>query len=183
MFERSVAALLLALVSVTASAGEYVQTPGSTLTFATQYQGEVFVGRLPGFTTRMRFDPARLDTSKLDVLIPLGAVVLDNPDGVDTLKGAEFFDVKRFPQARFASTRFRSLGGNRYAASGTLTLRGVSRPVELTFTWTPAANPVLNGTATLKRLAFGIGEGAWADTDLIANDVAISTRVLLTPAR
>ena len=33
--------------------------------------------------------------------------------------------------------KFRSLGGNQYAADGTLSLRGVSKPVTLTFTWTP----------------------------------------------
>ncbi|HEY4555323.1 MAG TPA: YceI family protein [Lysobacter sp.] len=164
-------------------ATDYVQAPGSALTFATKYQGEVFTGTLPGFVTRLRFDPARLVEARLDVTIPLAGVSIDNPDGTETLKSADFFNVARFPQARFESTRFRSLGGARYAADGTLTLRGASRPVTLEFTWTPGARPQLAGRATVKRLDFGVGGGDWADTALIPNEVAVSTRVLLVPAK
>src|SRR5687768_11437771 len=131
------------LAAASASAADYTQASGSTLAFATKYQGEVFVGKMPGFITRLRFDPARLQDARLDVTIPLAGVSIDNPDGTDTLKGREFFNVAQFPQARFAATRFRGLGGNRYAADGTLTLRGVSKPVSLEFTWTAGPQPVL----------------------------------------
>ena len=62
-------------------------------------------------------------------------------------------------------------------------LRGVRKPVTLTFTWTPGAKPLLAGKAVVKRLDFGVGGGDWSDTDLLPNEVAISTRVQLTPAR
>ena len=81
-------------------------------------------------------------------------------------------------RARRTSTTFRALGGNRYAADGTLTLRGISKPVVLEFTWTPGAAPVLSGKATVKRLAFGVGGGDWADTALIPDAIAISTKVV-----
>lgn len=179
------AGLLLAALAVagSATAADYVQAPGSTLAFATKYQGEVFVGKLPGFTTRLRFDPTKLEGSVLDVTMPLAGVSIDNPDGTETLKGREFFNIAQFPQARFVANRFRSLGGNRYAADGTLTLRGIARPATLDFTWTPGPKPVLTGKATVKRLDFGIGAGDWSDTDLIPNEVAVSTRVLLVPRR
>ena len=51
----------------------------------------------------------------------------------------------------------------------------------LTFTWTPGAQPVLTGKATVKRLDFGVGGGDWADTSTIPNEVAISTKVILKP--
>src|SRR3546814_5055049 len=84
--------------------------------------------------------------------------------------------MARFAQAHYSATNFRSLGDDRYAADGTLELRGVSKPVTLTFTWTPGAAPVLVGKATVKRLDFGVGGGDWADTDAIPNEVAVSTR-------
>lgn len=169
------------MLAAPALAADYVQAPGSSLAFATKYQGEVFVGRLPGFVTTLRFDPERLKGSKLDVVIPLAQASVEHPDGTDTLLGRDFFDVARFPQARYTATRFRALGGDRYAADGTLSLRGVSRPVTLEFTWRPGATPVLTGRATVPRLAFGVGGGEWADTDLIPDEVAISTRVNLAP--
>jgi polyisoprenoid-binding protein YceI len=180
---RASLALAALLVITPAFAADYVQAPGSKLAFATKYQGEVFVGTLPGFSTRLRFDPAKLDAASLDVTIPLSDASIDNPDGTDALRGRDFFDVARFPQARFVARDFRRLDGNRYAADGTLTLRGASRPVTLEFTWSPGARPVLAGSATVRRLDFGVGGGDWADTGLIPDEVAVSTRVLLEPAR
>lgn len=175
--------LLFALAALPVAAADYVQASGSTLTFATKYQGEVFTGRFPAFSTRLSFDPKSLATSKLDVAIPLAGAATGDAERDSTLRGADFFNAARFPQARFTATRFRALGANRYAADGVLTLRGVSRPVTLAFTWTPGAKPVLAGQATVRRLDFGVGGGDWADTDLIPNEVAVSTKVMLQPAR
>lgn len=171
------------LAASPALAADYVQAPGSALTFASRYEGETFTGRFPGFVTRFTFDPAQLATAKLDVTIPLATAGTGNSDYDSELRGRAFFDAARFPQARYVATRFRALGGNRYAADGVLSLRGVSKPVTLSFSWTPGAKPVLAGKATVKRLDFGVGDGDWADTDLLPNEVAVSTKVIFAPAR
>ncbi|KGM54567.1 hypothetical protein N800_01215 [Lysobacter daejeonensis GH1-9] len=171
------------LLARPALAADYVQAAGSSLTFASRYQGEIFTGRFASFSTRLSFDPARLAAAKLDVTIPLLGVTTANNDRDTTLQSADFFNTARFPQARFTASRFRSLGGNRYAADGILTLRGVSKPVTLGFTWSPGARPVLTGKATVKRLDFGVGSGDWADTELLPNDVAVSTKVVFSPAK
>lgn len=175
----ALASLLLA--AAPAMAADYVQAPGSTLVFASNYQGETFTGKFGSFTTTMSFDPKQLATSKLDVAIQLAGTQTGNKDRDDTLVSADFFNVGEFAQARYTATKFRALGGNQYAADGTLTLRGASKPVTLTFTWTPGAQPVLSGKATVKRLDFGVGGGDWADTSTIPNEVAISTKVVLKP--
>ena len=175
-------AFALLFAAAPAYAADYVQAPGSTLTFATKYQGEVFSGRLPGFNSRISFDPSHLTTAKFDIVIPLAGVSTANAERDDTLKGADFFSLAKFPQARFVATKFRSMGGNNYAADGSLTLRGVTKPVTLTFTWTPGAKSVLAGKATVKRLDFGVGGGDWADTSIIPNEVAVSTKLNLVPA-
>lgn len=177
------AAALMALLAAPSFAADYVQAPGSTLVFATQYDGEVFTGSFPGFSTKLSFDPDNLAEATLDVSIPLAGTKTGNDDRDATLRGGDFFDVARFARARYTATRFHSLGGNRYAANGTLELHGIKKPVTLTFTWTPGAQPQLSGRATVKRLEFNIGTGDWADTDLIPDEVAVSTRVILQPAK
>ncbi|MEG3191364.1 YceI family protein [Lysobacter sp. D1-1-M9] len=169
------------LLAPCAVATEYVQAPGSTLAFATEYQGEVFVGRFPQFDTRLSFDPQQLATARLEVAITLAGADTDNIERDETLQGHDFFDVARSPVAHFSADRFRSLGDGRYVADGTLTLRGVSRPVALAFTWTPGERPVLTGRATVRRLDYGVGGGDWADTDLLPDAVAVSTRVVFVP--
>jgi polyisoprenoid-binding protein YceI len=181
--------LLIALTLTAASAfvpavaADYVQAAGSSLNFATSYEGDTFTGRFPAFVTKFSFDPAQLAASRLDVTIPLGGTTTANAERDDTLKGGDFFNIAKFPQARYTATRFRSLGGNQYAADGTLNLHGVAKPVTLAFTWTPGAKPVLAGKATVKRLDFGVGTGDWTDTSLIPNEVAISTKVIFVPAK
>ena len=174
------AALLFAAV---ASAGDYVQAPGSTLNFAGSYQGEVFTGKFPGFSTRFSFDPAQLATAKLDVSIPLATATTGIQDYDSELRGDAFFASAKFPQARYTATTFRALGGNRFAADGTLSLHGVSKPVTLEFSWTPGAKPALSGKATVSRLAFGVGGGDWADTGLIPDAIAVATKVVFVPAK
>ena len=182
---RASALMLLGLLfaASAASAQSYVQAPGSTLAFAGTYQDDVFTGRFPQFDTRLTFDPAHPEKGALVVTVGLATATTANADYDGEMRGPSFFDAARFPQARYTATGFRSLGGNRYAADGTLSLHGVSKPVTLQFTWTPGAHPVLAGKASVKRLDFGVGSGDWADTDLIPDAIAVSTKVFLQPAK
>ena len=173
----------LLLAALPAIAADYVQAAGSTLGFSGTLEGERFAGRFPGFSTRMTFDPAKLAQARLDVTIPLAGATTGNRDHDAEMRGESLLHVRKFAQARYTATKFRALGGNQYAADGTLSLRGVSKPVTLTFTWTPGAQPVLAGKATVKRLDFSVGGGEWADTSTIPNEVAISTKVVLKPAK
>lgn len=185
MLRKTLSALALttglALATTAAYGADYAQSAGSTLGFSGKYQGEAFNGQFPGFTTNFSFDPAQLAGAKLDVTIPLATATTRNADYDGELLGASFFNSKKFPQARYTATKFRALGGNKYAADGTLSLRGASKPVTLTFTWTAGAKPVLTGTAMVKRLDFGVGGGDWADTSVIPNDIKVITKVVFQP--
>jgi len=183
MLHKTLAVAFALVIATPAVAANYTQAAGSSLTFAGTYQGETFTGRFPGFVTKLSFDPTQLATSKLDVSIPLVTATTGVEDYDSELRGSAFFNASKFPQARFTATKFRALGGNKFAADGVLSLRGISKPVTLTFTWTPGTKPVLAGKATLKRLDFGVGSGEWADTELLPNEIAVSTKVVLQPAK
>ncbi|WCE04695.1 YceI family protein [Pseudoxanthomonas sp. JBR18] len=176
------AALVAAFATAPAKAADFTQAPGSTLVFATSYDGETFTGKFGGFDTKVSFDPMRPDLGTLEVTIRLAGTATGNNDRDTTLVGADFFNVAKYAQGTYSAKGFKPLGGNRYSTDGTLTLRGVSKPVTFTFLWTGGATPVLTGKATVKRLAFGVGDGDWKDTDTLPDAVAISTKVLLKPA-
>lgn len=173
--------LLLAAVS-TADAADYTAKPGSSLGFTATYQGEAFEGQFGKFTPAIRFDPAKLAESRFDVRIDLASASTDNEERDGMLVGEEFFDSGTVPEARYVASAFRALGGGRYVADGTLTLRGVSQAVPLEFTWTAGAQPQLVGKAKLSRLAFKVGTGDWSDTALLPDEVTVTTRLLLAPA-
>ena len=173
---------LLLLAGNAASAADWTALPGSSLGFSASFQGERFEGRFVKFNPQIRFDPARLGASRFDVGIDLGSADTRNQERDDMLRSAEFFSARQQPQARFVAGKFRALGGNRFVADGVLTLKGISKPVSLRFTWAAGAKPVLTGEASLRRLDFAVGTGDWTDTELLPNEVKVSTRLLLAPA-
>lgn len=164
------------LLAAPAHAADYHQVRGG-LSFVGKYQGEHFTGLFHGFSTRLQFDPADLAAARLEVDIPLGKADTRNGERDGTLKGVDFFNVARFATARYSAQGFTSLGGDRYQADGSLQLRGITKPVRLTFTLSGGDNPVLVGQAVVKRLDFDVGGGDWADVSLIPNEITVATRV------
>ncbi|WP_374604898.1 YceI family protein [Arenimonas sp.] len=173
--------ILSLLAAPLALAADWQAAKGSTLGFRASYMDEAFEGRFARFSPAIRFDPDALEDARFDVRIELATADTDSPDRDEMLVGPDFFDARRAPEARYVATSFRHLGGNDYEAKGELTLNGVTRPVPLRFTWTPGTPATLEGKATVRRLAFGVGEGDWADTGLLPDEVEVFTRLVLQP--
>jgi len=183
MMFRTFSPISIALAGLLASplavAADYEQAPGSVLVFANKYDGVLFTGTFSDFHTQLSFDPQNPAEGTLEVSIALASANSGNNDRDSTLQSAAFFNTAEFPQARYSASGFRAVGDNQYAADGTLELRGVSKPVTLTFTWTDGAQPLLEGRASVNRLEFDVGAGDWDDTKLIPDATAISTKVYL----
>lgn len=174
-------ALLLFASTLPAAAQDWQMAKGSTLGFSSSFQGETFSGEFKRFSPKIRFDPNDLAGSRFDVAIDLASVDSRNAERDETLKTAEFFDVGKSATARYTASRFSALGNGRYRADGQLSLRGISKPVVLVFSWQPGKNTVLSGEATVKRLDYRVGSGDWSDTALLPNAVKVNTRLILAP--
>jgi polyisoprenoid-binding protein YceI len=173
--------LALAVAASAATASHFASQPGSRLQFTAAYEGESFTGRFEKFDASIRFDPKDLAHSRFNVRIPLASARTDNDERDEALLGPEFFDATGRSDARYEASRFVLLKDGRWRADGTLSLRGVTKPVPLYFRITGGDRPVLEGTATVNRLDFKVGTGDWADLELIPNQVKVSTRLLLAP--
>ncbi len=174
-------ALLLALaLPGAAMAADYtVQPASSTLGFSNTFQGEPFNGQFGQWTATISYDPANLAASKFDVEVTLASVKTGDSDRDGALPGPDFFDVAKFPKAHFVTTGFRRSGG-KVIADGTLTLRGVSKPVSLEVTFKPqGGGATLDVAGTLQRLDFGVGTGDYADTSVIGGEVKVKAHLQL----
>jgi polyisoprenoid-binding protein YceI len=87
-----------------------------------------------------------------------------------------------FPKAVYTSNKFVKTGDKTFTAEGTLTIRDKSQPVTLTFTQEEysATRGRVKGSTTLKRLLFGVGQGEWADTKTISDDVLVDFVITAT---
>src|SRR5439155_19288565 len=94
-----------------------------------------------------------------------------------------WFDTAKYPVARFTSSGMKDLGGDRYEIAGKLSIKGVTKDVVIPVVLKKdaAGNSVAEGQFALKRLDYKIGDGIWADTDTVANDVGIRIRMVLPP--
>ncbi|WP_129641856.1 YceI family protein [Peristeroidobacter agariperforans] len=166
-------ASLAAMLALAASQWS-LQPKDSKLTFVGEQAGAQFEGGFDKFTAEIAFDPKDLAASRFDVKIDTASVNTQDEERDTTIKSADLFDVKRFPSARYVADKFTDKGSNKFAATGKLTLRNVTKDVPIEFTFeNKGGDAWLKGTAKIKRLDFGVGQGDWKDTSQVGNDVQV----------
>lgn len=155
---------------------------GSSIKFSATQNGSPVTGQFKKFTGDINFDPAALASSNVNIVVDLNSVMTSYAEVADTLKTPDWFNVKVFPNAVFKADHFEKTGDKTYKANGTLTIRDKSLPVTLTFTLKDYSktNAMALGSTTIQRTAFGVGQGDWAKTDSVKDDVKIDFIVLAT---
>jgi polyisoprenoid-binding protein YceI len=180
-------AALLAFVCATplpalAAAPSYTADPQqSRLEFTGVQAGAEFKGVFHKFTAAIDFAPEALASAHFDVLIDTNSVDTQDGDRDKTIRGPDIFDVAHFPSAHYVTRSFTKTAAG-YTAVGALTLRGVTKDVPIDFQFTPGSGGAkLEGTAKLKRLDFGAGQGDWKSTEWVGDAVKISFSLTLKP--
>ncbi len=88
-------------------------------------------GRFENFAAELLIDPDRPLTTRVDVTVRTAAVALAYPGAVDLLRSPAFFDVERFPEARFTGQATGEGTLARFPLAGELTIRGITRPYRM----------------------------------------------------
>jgi len=176
------AALLSATVAGAAGVSSYVADPAqSRLDFTGVQAGAEFKGVFHKFTAAVDFAADALPASHFDVQIDLTSEDSSDKDRDKTIKGPDIFDVAHNPTAHYVTKTITKTAGG-YSAVGALTLHGVTKDVPIDFQFSQAAGGAkLEGTAQLKRLDFGVGQGDWKSTEWIADAVKVSFSLALKP--
>jgi cytochrome b561/polyisoprenoid-binding protein YceI len=155
---------------------------GSTLGFATTWSGDPLQGRFEHWTANILFSPDALDRSKVSVSIDMTSAKTGDQQRDASLPASDWFDAATHPKAVFTASKFDHPGGDRYVAHGSLSLRGVSKPLDLPFRLTISGDTAkVSGETSLDRLAYGVGQGDFQATDQVP--AKVSVRVELTAKR
>ena len=178
-----VAVTLLSAASSDALAGGYsADSSQSRLEFTGVQAGADFKGVFHKFTAAVDFSPDALATSHFDVQIDMSSEDSMDKDRDQTIKGPDVFDVAHNPSAHYV-TKSISKTASGYSAVGSLTLRGVTKDVSIDFQFTQAGSGAkLEGSAKLKRLDFGVGQGEWKSTEMVNDSVKVGFSLLLKPS-
>lgn len=174
-------ALMLALaLPVDAQVPRKIDRAKSFIRFVTKQMNVPVEGQFTRFDATVAFDPAKPDTTKAEFEVELGSIDLGNTEGETEAKRRVWLNVDAFPKATFVTESVKAAGPGKYVARGRLTIKGVSLPVTAPFALAEStAGRTVEGQFPLKRLQFRIGEGPWADTDTVADEVVVRFRFTL----
>lgn len=147
----------------------------SSIHFTAIQNNAPVTGEFKVFTGDIQFDPTKLESSRIMITVDLGSVNTSYKDVADALKSADWFDIKAFPQAVFKADKFKKISDKEYTADGSLTIRDKTAPVTVNFTLDEYSSTKthVTGNAMIKRTAFDVGKGDWANTDSVKDDVKV----------
>ncbi len=143
-------------------------------------------GRFTDFDGTIQIaDRAKPETASVEFTIKAASVDTANAQRDTHLKGADFFDVEKFPTITFKSSKIVAKGKDAYDVTGTLTMHGVSKEVTLPVTFLGFGKGMqgelagFETAATLNRKDFGIVWNHAVDGGglILGDDVAVAINV------
>ena len=143
-----------------------------------------------GFSTQLsRFDKtsgkividSKAKTGSVNVAIDTTSVDTGYPLFNEHIQGADFLDTAKYPTATFSSTKVNFDGAKVSSVDGTLTLKGISKPLTLTVTaFKCMPHPMLkkdacgaDATAVVKRTDFNMGKYAPNVSDEVTLSISV----------
>jgi cytochrome b561/polyisoprenoid-binding protein YceI len=139
---------------------EWTIAGGKRLAFSVANGGSRVEGRFADWSGAVTMDPDHPATADIRIGIALASASVGDATKDAMLRGADFLASASHPTATWRSTEVTQAGHGRYRASGTLTIRGRSRPQAIAFKLTGKGRERhVTGSATIDRTAFGIGSG------------------------
>jgi polyisoprenoid-binding protein YceI len=156
--------------------GAYAVDSGHTqILFTVNHLGfNSYFGIFGGATGTLTIDPKKPNAASVEISVPMSGITTTSPELNTHLAGADFFDAAKFPVATFKSTGI-AVTGMSAKVDGTLTLRGVTRPIVLDMRFTGAGKvPMIEkdaiafeGTTSIRRSDFGMGYGVPMVSDVV----------------
>jgi polyisoprenoid-binding protein YceI len=192
-FPHILAACLISFASLAESnpvTQRWVAHPDkSTVGFIATQEGAEFNGSFNKFNVSLVMDAyatagdsdglISFQLRTINATVNLGSVDTQYAERDEYLAQKEWFYTKLWPDARFVaeSESIQHNGANGYTVDGQLTLKGISKQVQLVLQLDIEDNNErgrMQGEALLNRLDFEVGDGEWSDPGLVGDTVKLS---------
>lgn len=130
----------------------------SRISFALVADGQPIEGRFEQYKADIRLDPEDPTYGEVEASINLASANTGQPQVDAILTGPEWLNAGAYPTARFQSSSIREAGDGRYQMTGTLTLRGITKPVTMPLTVEQSgADGHMVAELSINRRAFNLG--------------------------
>ncbi len=135
-------------------------------------------GRFKDFD--IKFSSSRIDNfsnAKLETVIRAESIFTDVDNRDNHLRSDDFLNVSEHPEIRFVSKSFRKISGNTYKVVGDLTIKGVTKEIELDADFSGPVKArgstlvAFHVTGSINRFDFGVKFNAVLETGgLVVSD-------------
>lgn len=121
---------MIALPSLSSAATWTIDNAHSSVGFKIRHLFSKVDGRFNEVSGTIMFDPAKPEGGSVEVTIPVSSIDTSNEKRDGHLMSPDFFDAENHPNLTFKSSKFYKDGDN-LKVDGTLTMRGIDKPVTL----------------------------------------------------
>jgi polyisoprenoid-binding protein YceI len=146
-------------------------------------------GSITGITGTIHYDDQDVTKSSIDAIIKVSTINTNNEGRDKDLRGPSFFDTDKYPEAKFVSKRIEKRGDN-YVAIGDLTIKDVTKQIELPFELakndTPAGPAIgVSASTTINRKDYHINYNRVMDNGgaVVSDEVKLEINLEAKPPR
>ncbi|MGD2152012.1 MAG: YceI family protein [Gemmatimonadales bacterium] len=169
-----------------------VDAPHTEVNFSVRHFFTPVTGRFEEFEIDLDFDPEEPERSSVEVRIAVASVDTGNERRDNHLRSGDWFEADRYPYITFKGSSVARTAADRLVARGELTIKDVTREIELPITLlgvmeVPEEMQQMLGGATqiasfqaateLDRRDYGVGTGNWAMTAVVGAGVEVEIAV------
>lgn len=145
-------------------------------------------GTFNEFEAKMETDNEDLSTARIQATIKAASVSTNNKQRDQHLQNGDFFEVEKYPEISFRSTKVEKLDHEQFIVYGELTLKGITKPVKLNVEYSGVTKDPWGGyragftvTGKITRSEFGLNFNSILETGGLAlsDEVKIHSEVQL----
>ncbi len=186
------AAVTLTLGTSSVATPWTIETSHTRVGFSVRHFFTPVIGQFDRYDVTLDWDRATPANSRVEAHIQVGSVNSGNAKRDEHLRTPDWFDAATQKEIVFRSTAVRAVSANAYVATGDLTIKGITKRVDMPITLlgvkdVPAEMQGMLGGAkriasfegklSIDRRMFGVGTGMWAETAIVGSDVEITLQL------
>jgi polyisoprenoid-binding protein YceI len=146
----------------------------SNISFTIKNAGFTVDGKFSGLTGTIQFDPGKTSGNKIEASIDANTINTNNSTRDGHLKKEEYFSVDKYPKINMSANSFTKEADGKFKGLFTLTLKGISKIVPLSFNFVEKDGKVkLSSGFKINRLDYKVGSSSF----ILSDEVNISIEV------
>jgi polyisoprenoid-binding protein YceI len=145
-------------------------------------------GSLKSFEAEVETHGVDFTTAKISLSADMASISTNNDQRDAHLRNSDFFEVEKYPELEFTSTKAEKIDSETFALFGDLTLKGVTRPVKLNVEFNGVTKDPWGGeragfvvTGKINRSDWGVNFNGVLETGgvMLSEEVRINSEIQL----